>query len=337
MHSLLAHNAGRLPFEGKDKPEIKRNITSNNLAPLPSFLTPQCQSFIKAMLTWGVDERPSCAQLLQHPYIAMYCAPPPAPKPATLPNVIALNAYSPGAGMRVLGGFGMLGCRFQSAGPSLSLLHPEELSQNACPVAAPAHAGGGPQEGRAGSNGTWRCQQPKTSPRQGASLPSSCSYRDALTGGRAPAPPHDDTRSPRTPGGSHIPVTVSRNAAATSAQHSPTILAQSGYTVRPDPFASPMAPRDGATGAGGVSRKISFDFFSPAAAAGAEAPNPKPSPLAGDSKVCGEDVVRAGAFLARWLVPCCGHKQQSATCMLSCARDAVAFLTPCWSHAGDPC
>lgn len=191
---------GRLPFEGKDKPEIKRNITSNNLAPLPSFLTPQCQSFIKAMLTWGVDERPSCAQLLQHPYIAMYCAPPPAPKPATLPNVIALNAYSPGAG------------------------------------------------------------------------------------GRAPAPPHDDTRSPRTPGGSHIPVTVSRNAAATSAQHSPTILAQSGYTVRPDPFASPMAPRDGATGAGGVPRKISFDFFSPAAAAGAEAPNPKPSPLAGDSK-----------------------------------------------------
>ncbi len=33
--------AGRLPFEGKDKPEIKRNITANNLAGFPSFLTPQ--------------------------------------------------------------------------------------------------------------------------------------------------------------------------------------------------------------------------------------------------------------------------------------------------------
>lgn len=93
----FAPQAGRLPFEGKDKPEIKRNITANNLAALPSFLTPQCQSFIKAMLTYGADERPSCAQLLQHPYITMYCAPPVA-KPAVLPNVIALNAYSPGAG-----------------------------------------------------------------------------------------------------------------------------------------------------------------------------------------------------------------------------------------------
>lgn len=94
---LLPRAAGRLPFEGKDKPEIKRNITANNLAPLPSFLTPQCQSFIKAMLTYSVDQRPSCAQLLQHPYITMYCT-PPVPKPAALPNVIALHAYSPGAG-----------------------------------------------------------------------------------------------------------------------------------------------------------------------------------------------------------------------------------------------
>lgn len=97
--------AGRLPFEGKDKPEIKRNITANNLAALPSFLTPQCQSFIRAMLTYQPDARPSCAQLLQHPYIAMYCAPPP--KPAALPNVIALHAYSPGAAGALGGG----GCR----------------------------------------------------------------------------------------------------------------------------------------------------------------------------------------------------------------------------------
>lgn len=89
--------SGRLPFEGKDKPEIKRNITANNLSALPNFLTPQCQSFIRAMLTYSAEERPSCAQLLQHPYITMYC-PQLQPKPAALPNVIALHAYSPGAG-----------------------------------------------------------------------------------------------------------------------------------------------------------------------------------------------------------------------------------------------
>ncbi|PRW60302.1 kinase [Chlorella sorokiniana] len=174
---------GRLPFEGKDKPEIKRNITANNLAPLPSFLTPQCQSFIKAMLTYSVDQRPSCAQLLQHPYITMYCT-PPVPKPATLPNVIALHAYSPGAG------------------------------------------------------------------------------------GRAPAPA-DDMRSPRTPGGSHVPVTVGRNAAA-SAQHSPTILA--GGASPHDPFTSPLPPADHGGAAAGVPRKISFEFFSGGKAAAA-APN----------------------------------------------------------------
>ncbi|PSC75138.1 exostosin-like glycosyltransferase [Micractinium conductrix] len=186
---------GRLPFEGKDKPEIKRNITANNLAALPSFLTPQCQSFIKAMLTYGVDERPSCAQLLAHPYITMYCAPPaPKPQQGTLAHVVALHAYSPGAG------------------------------------------------------------------------------------GRVPAPPPDEMRSPRTPGGSHVPVTVSRNAAATTAQHSPTILAQSGYGTRQDPFASPLGRHEGGGGGGGagsVPRKIAFDFFSPTA---------EPAPLPGDTK-----------------------------------------------------
>lgn len=79
-------------------------------------------------------------------------------------------------------------------------------------------------------------------------------YADALrTGGRAPAP-GDDMRSPRTPGGSHVPVTVGRNAAA-SAQHSPTILA--GGASPHDPFTSPLRPADhgGAAGAG-VPRKI---------------------------------------------------------------------------------
>ncbi|KAL4449408.1 hypothetical protein ABPG77_007052 [Micractinium sp. CCAP 211/92] len=211
---------GRLPFEGKDKPEIKRNITDNNLAQLPSFLTPQCQSFIKAMLTWDVDERPSCAQLLQHPYMAMYCPATAAPKQAALPNVIALNAYTPGAG------------------------------------------------------------------------------------GRAPVPPLDEAR-PRIPGGSHIPVAVSRNAAATSAQHSPTILAQSGCTARPNSFASALAPRTGADSAGEVLRKTSFGFFSAAAAPGGT-PNPKPLP--GDSK--------------EWMQPGSGERQR----LVDCGTDVQAVL-----------
>ena len=83
---------------------------------------------------------------------------------------------------------------------------------------------------------------------------SDVTYADALrTGGRAPAP-GDDMRSPRTPGGSHVPVTVGRNAAA-SAQHSPTILA--GGASPHDPFTSPLRPADhgGPTGAG-APRKI---------------------------------------------------------------------------------
>ena len=87
-------HAGRLPFEGKDKPEIKRNITANNLAAFPSFLTPQCQSFVRAMLTYDAAQRPSCEQLLAHPFLAMYAAPKPHPQ---LANVITLNAYTPNA------------------------------------------------------------------------------------------------------------------------------------------------------------------------------------------------------------------------------------------------
>eukprot|EP00887_Chlorella_sp_A99_P003163 scaffold9.g3163.t1 len=83
---------GRLPFEGKDKPEIKKNITANNLATFPSFLSPQCQAFIRAMLTYRPSERPSCAELLRHPYIAMYI---PLPKPQ-LPGIISVQAFTAG-------------------------------------------------------------------------------------------------------------------------------------------------------------------------------------------------------------------------------------------------
>jgi hypothetical protein len=61
-----------------------------------------------------------------------------------------------------------------------------------------------------------------------------------------------------------VPVTVSRNAAASSTQHSPTILAQTASTPRHATFTSPLRPRDSSTAGGGssaVPRKISFDFF----------------------------------------------------------------------------
>jgi hypothetical protein len=59
-----------------------------------------------------------------------------------------------------------------------------------------------------------------------------------------------------------------RDAAVSSAQHSPTILAaQGGLTQRPDPFASPLRPQHDQLAAvdnssGPVPRKVSFEPFS---------------------------------------------------------------------------
>ena len=280
-HSLCApacfRPAGRLPFEGKDKPEIKRNITANNLAPLPSFLTPQCQSFIKAMLTYSVDQRPSCAQLLQHPYITMYCT-PPVPKPVALPNVIALHAYSPGAGGPGRPDVPVWIC---TGGPAYKLLRPlchlppRNPHTTACApawdavpggaaarpaTAAGAHTASGErrQWGDEGRRGSWSSGGSLAAQSTGGGGPATgtksqpspsgrpdVTYADALrTGGRAPVP-GDDMRSPRTPGGSHVPVTVGRNAAA-SAQHSPTILAGG---------ASPAPARGGSVEEGGASHR----------------------------------------------------------------------------------
>ena len=291
--------AGRLPFEGKDKPEIKRNITANNLAAMPGFLTPQCQDFIRAMLTYSPHERPSCAQLLKHPYITMHCAPPPPqqqqPKPAAvaaaaatggLPNIIALHAYSPGAGgwssgcgvvwWSKVGGclwYGLLKtaacpCPAPAQGP-IRKLHACAVPGVAVLAAGGADTGdGGPSGGSGESSGGGAASRAASSASFAPITPGSSgqiSYRDALAGGsRAPAVAADNTRTPRTPGGSHVPVTVSRNAAATggTGQHSPTILAQPGCTPRQDPFTSPLRPADSAAAGGAAApRKISFDFF----------------------------------------------------------------------------
>lgn len=132
MHLARRHilRSGRLPFEGKDKPEIKRNITANNLATFPSFLTPQCQAFIRAMLTYDVDQRPSCVELLRHPYIAMYM---PPPKPAhTLPGVITLQAFTPGAAGGASGRVVCwLGCKFCASACSTVAHHLQR--RIACP------------------------------------------------------------------------------------------------------------------------------------------------------------------------------------------------------------
>ncbi|KAI3429522.1 hypothetical protein D9Q98_005611 [Chlorella vulgaris] len=209
---------GQLPFAGKDKPEIKRSITSNNLSPLPPFLSQQCQSFIHAMLTYNVQERPSCATLLQHPFIAMHCTPlpPPPPKPAPLPSIVTLHAYTPGAEPAVAPGA-------------------QPMEVDGCG----SRQGGGPGTGGVSSSGS------------------------VLAGS-----PVSGFATPRIAGGSQAPVTVVRDAAVSSAQHSPTILAaQGGLTQRPDPFASPLRPQHDQLAAvdnssGPVPRKVSFEPFS---------------------------------------------------------------------------
>lgn len=194
------------------------------------------------------------------------------------------------------------------------------------PAAVVVEAGGDGKAGEGHSHASGSCggsASSQQSPSAGeapcpASSQRDLSYRDALTGGRAPAAAADEMRSPRTPGGSHIPVTVSRNAAATTAQHSPTILAQSGYTARHDPFSSPLRPQEGAgSGATTVPRKISFDYFSPAAAS-VPAKAPAPVPVPSETKVCSKGAGRGqtarhgknselGLGWDRWLLQVSGH------------------------------
>lgn len=65
---------GRLPFEGRDKAEIKAAISEYRLAAFPAFISPQCQAMVRAMLSKDPAKRPSAEELLTHPYMQMYCA-----------------------------------------------------------------------------------------------------------------------------------------------------------------------------------------------------------------------------------------------------------------------
>ena len=69
---LAHHLAGHLPFDGRDKEEIKRAITLGRMRALPPHLSSDCVAFINAMLESDPETRPSAAQLLQHPYITRH-------------------------------------------------------------------------------------------------------------------------------------------------------------------------------------------------------------------------------------------------------------------------
>lgn len=69
---------GRLPFEGKDKAEIKAAITAYNLTAFPPYVSAQCQAMIRTMLAYERDQRPTALELLSHPYLQTYCKSPSA-------------------------------------------------------------------------------------------------------------------------------------------------------------------------------------------------------------------------------------------------------------------
>jgi len=67
--------AGRSPFEGASKDEIKAAILGFQMRPLPGFLTPGCQDFILKCLCPKAGDRPSALALLSHPWVQLHCTP----------------------------------------------------------------------------------------------------------------------------------------------------------------------------------------------------------------------------------------------------------------------
>ncbi|RMZ52998.1 hypothetical protein APUTEX25_001117, partial [Auxenochlorella protothecoides] len=63
---------GRLPFEGKDKLEIKTNITEYRMSGFGPHVSAQCQDLIRSMLAYDPADRPSAEELLQHSFLALY-------------------------------------------------------------------------------------------------------------------------------------------------------------------------------------------------------------------------------------------------------------------------
>lgn len=143
---------GRLPFEGKDKAEIKAAISGYKLASFPPFVSPQCQAMVRAMLAYDPSERPSADLLLQHPYIQMYCG-----QRAQVPQVVTVEVRAgPAAGATA-----PLPTHKQSTTPAAPLIGlPMPMSASSREVsthnlashpAAGGHSGGVPRKTSAGS------------------------------------------------------------------------------------------------------------------------------------------------------------------------------------------
>ncbi|BDA46227.1 probable serine/threonine-protein kinase Nek1 at N-terminal half [Coccomyxa sp. Obi] len=97
LYELLT---GHLPFEGRDKTEIKAAITAGHMRPFSAALSPACASFVGSMMVRDAKVRPSARQLLQHPIVLGYTRvaqppqpvqPPATPQPATPPLLSAAS------------------------------------------------------------------------------------------------------------------------------------------------------------------------------------------------------------------------------------------------------
>ena len=87
--------AGHLPFEGKDRPDLKRNILANKIKPMPAALSQTCRDFIASMMSPHPDERPSAAVLLTHPFVTFYTGSVPATQPPAAAAEVAEGELSP--------------------------------------------------------------------------------------------------------------------------------------------------------------------------------------------------------------------------------------------------
>lgn len=69
-HILLS---GCPPFHGKTKPEIHNSILtgSPHFGRVRNFLSEEAKNFVLSCLTRAAEERPTIAELLQHPFITL--------------------------------------------------------------------------------------------------------------------------------------------------------------------------------------------------------------------------------------------------------------------------
>uniref|UniRef100_A0A1D2ACQ6 Protein kinase domain-containing protein n=1 Tax=Auxenochlorella protothecoides TaxID=3075 RepID=A0A1D2ACQ6_AUXPR len=90
---------GRLPFEGKDKLEIKTNITEYRMSGFGPHVSAQCQDLIRSMLAYDPADRPSAEELLQHSFLALYRNKVKLSTAATQSPSFSLQAFTPGVAM----------------------------------------------------------------------------------------------------------------------------------------------------------------------------------------------------------------------------------------------